>query len=287
MAEPSKIEFRCDQCDRLLRVAEAHRGKWLTCPSCQSDMQVPDESEPPWIDPPADDPSDAVWDPRPVSVGEIFRDTWAIYVDRLWLLLFAWLVDLMIYAVGLVIVLIPAIAVAVTLGGAGRMGRELALLGILLVGVLGVITLSNLMACRHVRFFLKVARGEPVGISDALRLDLSPTTLLPIVFAIMVGIGLMILVIPGVYIYLTLWPYLWVWADQRTERQSVDSFPLAKELTRVNTGPSIAIGLVVLVGSFFGQAEIFTGTFARLLKAVAYLKMSGQPIADPHRRQLS
>lgn len=287
MVEPSKIEFRCDQCDRLLRVAEAHRGKWLTCPSCQNDMQVPDESESPWVEQPADNPSDSAWNPGPVSVAEIFRDTWAIYVDRLGLLLFAALTDLMIYVVGLVIVLVPAIAAGVALGGAGRVPRELALLGILLVGILGLITLTNLMACRHARFFLKVARGEPVGIADALRLDFSPTTMLPIVFAIMVGIGLMILVIPGVYIYLTLWPYLWVWADERTERQAVDAFPLSKELTRVNMGPSMAVGLVVLVGSFFGQAEIFTGTFARLFKAVAYLKMSGQAVADPHRRHSS
>jgi len=285
VVEPSKIEFRCGQCDRLLRVADMHRGKWLTCPSCQSDTQVPDDAESPWVEGPAEEALDSEWNPSAVSMAEIFRDTWAIYVDRLWLLLFAWLIDLIFYAAGLLFILVPAIAAGFTLGRGARVPRELVLLAIVLIATLGVITLVNVMACRHARFFLKIARGEPVSISDAMRLELRPITVLPIVFAILVGIGLMILVIPGVYIYLTLWPYIWVWADERTERQTVDAFPLSKELTRVNTGPSIGVGLVVLVGAFFGQAEIFTGTFARLLKAVAYLKMSGQPVGIQRREQ--
>ena len=125
-----------------------------------------------------------------------------------------------------------------------------------------------------------------MGIAEAIRIELRPqsVTFLPIAFGLLVGIGLMIMVIPGVFIYLTLWPYLWVWADHQTADRTVDAFPLSKELTKRNVGPSIAISLVVLVGSFFGQAEIFTGTFARLLKAVAYLKMSGQEVSL-HRKQ--
>jgi hypothetical protein len=277
VTEHGKIEFRCGQCDTLLRVAQIHRGKWLTCPRCQEEMRVPDEPDPPLQ---VNDTVDVVWAPQTVSVAEIFRDTWEIYVENLWMLLGVAIVDLILYAIGLVLILFPAGLAGVLLAGAGGIPRELVFLGIVLLAILGFITLSNVMACRHAKFFLKLARGESVGMAEALRIELHPKsmTFLPIAFGLIVGIGLLIMVIPGVYVYLTLWPYLWVWADRQTADRSVEAFPLSRELTKRNMGPSVAVSLVVLIGSFFGQAEIFTGTFARLLKAVAYLKMSGQEV---------
>lgn len=276
--EVSKIEFRCGDCDSLLRVGEVHRGKWVACPTCRNELQVPEESDSPFEIEEID--TAVVWNPSTVSVGEIFRDTWEIYVQNLWMLLGVALIDLILYAVGLFVILLPAIAAGLALAGAQNIPRELVLLGVLMAAMIGLITLVNVMACRHARFFLKVARGESVSVSEALRLELRPQsmTLLPVAFGLIVGIGLMIMVIPGVYVYLTLWPYLWVWADSQTADRSVNAFPLAKELTKRNLKTSIAVSLVVLVGAFFGQAEIFTGTFARLLKAVAYLKMSGQEV---------
>src|SRR4029079_3589788 len=38
---PMPIEFRCSQCDQLLRVPETAAGKHARCPRCQALMAVP------------------------------------------------------------------------------------------------------------------------------------------------------------------------------------------------------------------------------------------------------
>lgn len=275
-----KIEFRCEYCDTLLRVSSVHHGKWVTCPTCTAETLVPDISAQPVN---AREESSVLWQPCQVPVSEIFRDTWTIYVENLWTLLGVALIDIVIYLLGLLTIVVPTIF-TVWILVSQQVPHELAFLAGLLIAVLGVITLFSHMACRHAKFYLKVARGEPVSVADAMRFPKESRTILPVAFAMIVGIGLMIFFIPGVYVYWSFWPYLFVWADRQAPDRSVDAFPLAKELTRRNMSTSVSISLVVLLGSLFAQAEIFTGTFARLLKAVAYLKMSGQDVGVRRER---
>src|SRR4030095_14090459 len=46
------IEFRCSQCNQLLRVPDDSAGKAARCPKCQALMTVPASGNPPFAAPP-------------------------------------------------------------------------------------------------------------------------------------------------------------------------------------------------------------------------------------------
>ena len=85
------------------------------CPGCANESQVPEEpgaedGQYSWEDESASqDSAFVIWDPQSVSLSEIFRDTWQLYIQNLWLLLGVALVDILFYLVGIVIIMIPTV----------------------------------------------------------------------------------------------------------------------------------------------------------------------------------
>ncbi len=289
-----KIEFRCSQCSRLLRVATEYVGHAMTCPACEASQSVPD----PETDPGASHFSvshrtevfEPVWNPQAVSLRDVLRETWTLYVENLWLLLGVAFIDLVLWVVGLFLAIAPAVGTFAVLHQAIGVPLPFSVVGMFVVLALGSMTLVNVMTCCQTKFFLKVARGEPVTIMDAFHIGWKKgeVSMLPTIFAAISLSGLVICIVPGVFVYLLFWPYIWVWADQQTGGQDSHAFPLSKDLCTRNMGTSIAVGAIGLVLTIFGF-KFFGQSLLGILKAVAYLKMSGQevtglarPYAAPH-----
>ena len=280
-----KIEFRCDRCDRLLRVATIHAGCAVACPACRSDLVVPEHTavgEPAWETPYA---TAAAWNPQTVSLQSILQDTWTLYVENLWLLLAVALIDVLLWIVGLVLVLVLAVGtLAIQLKAIG-LPPHFSVVGMLLVWCLGFMYLMNAMTCSQAKFFLKVARGEPTSVLDAFHIGWGPgaITMLPTIFVVFCLTGLTLCVFPGVFVYLFFWPYIWIWADRQTGGRDSHAFALAKELSSRNLATSVAIAVISLAMTICGL-KLFGQSLNGVLKAVAYLKMSGQEVTGIVRR---
>lgn len=280
-----KVEFRCDQCDRLLRVNQAHAGSLIACPACQFQLVVPKAESLQELE--SDHTSEIApqWNPQPVSFQIIFADTWTLYVENLWMLLGVAFVDLLLWILGIGLILLPAVGTFAVLINAIGLPPPLSVLGMILVLLLGFIYLVNAMTCSQTKFFLKVARGEPTKFLDAFHIGWrkGAITMLPTVFGVFCVSGFMLCAFPGVFVYLFFWPYIWVWADRQTGEQESYAFPLAKDLTIRNLSSSIAIAAIDLGLTVFALKFLFGQSLVGVLKAVAYLHMSGQEVTGINR----
>lgn len=298
-----KIEFRCDGCHRLLRVSDLSIGKTIACPACQSANVVPEEDgdvdefdsqvegvagprpAPQVPTPPGEELRESVWDPQPASLSLIFQDTWALYGQNLGMLVVVTLIDLLLWLFGLALIAILTVGTFAVLEQAVRIPVPLAFVAMLLVLLFGFLYLVNSMTCSQTQFFLKVARGEHTSIRDAFRGDRGTRriTMLPTFFGLLVLSGMSVLLIPGVTAYLLFWPYIWVWADRQTGGRDSRAFSLAASLSNRNIGTSLAISCIGIAMTFLGLSFFGYSLFG-VLKAVAYLHMSGQEVTGLNRR---
>ena len=280
-----KIEFRCVRCDRLLRVAIGHAGCGVDCPACQTKLVVP-EHDPVWEVETHDTLSARlIWNPQTVSLSGILQDTWTLYVENLWLLLSVALIDVLLWIVGIVLIIIPAVGTFAVLWKAIGLAPPFSVMGMFIVLSLGFMYLINAMTCSQTKFFLKVARGEPTTLLDAFHIGWKKgaITMLPTLFVVLCLSGLMLFVIPGVFVYLFFWPYIWIWADRQTGERASNAFVLARDLSHRNLATSVVISIISIVMTIFGL-KLFGQSLNGILKAVAYLRMSGQEVTGLARR---
>ncbi len=276
-----KFEFRCDHCNRLLRVAVVHVGALTACPACHSKLEVP-ESAPTSIE----EAAPLVWMPQTASLPRILKDTWTLYVENLWMLLAVALIDLCLWIVGIVLVFIPAVGTFAVIFKALGLNQAWAVVGMCLVLILGLMSLVNVMICTQTKFFLKVARGEPIRILEAFQIHWNKQAVspLPTIFGVITLTGLMLCAVPGMFVYLRYWPYIWVWADRQTDNHDALAFPLASQLSNRNLRSSVAITAIGIGLSLVGF-KVFGRSLNGLLKAVSYLHMSGQEVTGLAHRE--
>lgn len=282
-----KIDFRCRQCDQRLRAAKSCLASVIVCPACQQETYVPDpavDSLGNWYDEHAADFQEyvapgPVWAPCTASIREIFRDAWVLYQEHVWTLLAVSVIDLVLWALGLAFVFVPAIGTFAVLWKAVGIPPPISVLGMFVVLALGIMALINAMICSHAKFYLKIARGESATILDAFHIGWKQgaVTMLPTVFTVMCLTGFMLCVVPGVVVYLLFWPYVWVWADRQTGENTAHAFPMSRDLTSRNLGTSCLITLIGVLVTLVGF-KVFGQSLTGVLKAVAYLRMSGQPV---------
>ena len=274
-----KTEFRCVQCDRLLRVALVHVGCSMACPACRTELVVPELGSLEKLERDSFPATEMAWDPQTVSLRSILQDSWTLYVENLWLLLAVAVIHVLLWIVGIVLIFVPAVGTLAILMNAVGLAPPFSVVGMLLVWCLGFMFLVNAMTCSQTKFYLKVARGEPTNIFDAFHIGWGPgaITMLPTIFFILCMLGLMMFVFPGVFVYLLFWPYIWIWADRQTGGRDSNAFVLAKDLAHRNIGTSVAIAVISILMTIFGL-KLFGQSLTGVLKAVAYLKMSGQEV---------
>lgn len=336
------IDFRCPQCNKLLRTPDGSAGKHAKCPQCGLEVVIPapvaavpagragnplrSPAVPtpdvdagceyqlrgaPNIPPPisaghgqpgmraegaADNPFQAS---QVMSVGladelgfeghhrlemvftkidpiDVLRRTWNIFKKRfvecvvafLVVLLATFILYLLILAVGIVfaIVVDPGLAI--------------------LLGVLVMIPLPYyLMAGVH-RFHLNVARGYSGALGDLFSGGryILPLLFGGLIFSILANLGFMLLVIPGIFVVLVLWPYALLIVDRNMD--AISALGKAAEITKGNRISVFLVGLLcfviaLVVGLFtLGLGIVVIGPFVTLAMHVTYLMMTGQRLAD-------
>ena len=136
-----------------------------------------------------------------------------------------------------------------------------------------------------VQLSLKLARRQPAEIADLFGggSRLLPTIAVSIVFGIIISIGLILCVIPGIIMLLMWWPVYYLVVDEKAE--ITESFAVAGAVTRGNRMTSFLLALVSFGIAFLGLLMcgigiIFAAPLITMIWCVAYLMMSGQIPAD-------
>ncbi len=294
------IEFRCTQCNKLLRTADESAGKKAKCPECGQVLRVPSpepaaapDPAPPMFDTGAPSPpqTPAVPSPGPAAaaapgelghgkldLNDLIRTTWEIFKGEALMCILAPLVlTLAVLMIGVAAFVIVGVLSAVL-----QSGLVAGLLVFLLI--VATLPLSMWLTIGQLRFFLNVARGQKPDFGDLFRAKLPevwPFLGASLLFGLMVWIGSILLIVPGIIVATMFCQFAYLMADRGTG--VFDSFGLSKQLTNGNKMTLFLTWLVcgfaaaVITAVTLGIASLATGPFFSMMLAVIYLRITEQP----------
>lgn len=296
------IEFRCGQCDSLLRVPDDTAGRQAQCPHCNGLTTVPDATVPPasgwpprqpeavnpYQAPSADYRRPAAVAPlpagpivrTPIEFEDILRRTWTIFKREMGTCVIAGLIFLGLNLVVNVPVSLVSNIIIADLHDPG--------------GKVVVWTFSNLLTTVYTTwleigmavFMLKIARGQPTAYGDLFTgLDFFvPVFLAKLLFSLAVGIGTVLCIIPGAVLALMMFQYFYLIIDRNAG--IAESLSMSMELTEGSRLSWLAVYLATLFGGLIvtlltcGLGALLYVPFYSLVFAVGYLAMTGQPTSD-------
>jgi uncharacterized membrane protein len=136
------------------------------------------------------------------------------------------------------------------------------------------------------RIMLQVSRNQPPNLG--LLLQSAPflirTFFATLLFGILLLGGLILFIIPGIYVILTYWNYTYFIVDRNCG--VLEAFRLAKVHASGNRLSIFVIGLIISGLGLLGVLAcclgwIATSPFCMLLLVITYLTMTGQPFVQP------
>ncbi|MCE9548010.1 MAG: hypothetical protein K8T25_21260 [Planctomycetia bacterium] len=293
------IEFRCDQCQTLLRVADDAAGRQARCPKCSKLLAVPEQSDvvtatladgaapgaPPALNPYGSPHAGALTlSPIRFEVGEMLTRAWNLYTDNISNCLLAALAMFGTMLGGIVV----AILVGAVLGGLLIASmKDAAIIPIWLM----MLPLGFLGACIFIWmelgmtvFCLKLARGESAQVSEIFARRQCFWTFMGVTLALglMWVIGFSMCVVPGVLLMLIYFPAPFLVIDRNLGFG--EAFSAAAELTRGKRGDIFLLALVSVGVSFVASFIPMVGgviviPLNKLLFVMGYLQLTGQPTA--------
>lgn len=151
------------------------------------------------------------------------------------------------------------------------------IIGILLVGLLSLVTLGFAapgLLVGYNKMVLRAVRGEDIEIGDVFEgfSFFVPALLMGIVVGLGVSVGMMLLVIPGLFL-LVLWYWVWLLMADGAEGLG-DVLKKSGEITKSNLGGAIIFilvaGIVSAAGSVIPGGGLVTGPLSMAMTAVAY-----------------
>lgn len=230
--------------------------------------------------------------PQQIEAGDVLSNTWDIFKNQLGLLVGSFVMLIAVYF-GLSIAG-QAAQFAVLFGAGGLQAPNnpnfdsLSIAVAVIVGLVYFATTCFFEGGYHV-LLLKIARGERAEITDMFsgarffwRIFFAN-----LLFTLMVYVGLVLLIVPGIIVSLMFWPFMYVIVDR--DVGIIESFRRSRELTSGNYVASIVLGLAAAGAYLAGLfaccvGVIFSMPFALFTFAVAYCAMSGQAVAVSRRR---
>lgn len=306
------IDFKCSHCGKLLRTGDETAGKKAKCPDCGTVLTIPiagaaapsgptpgavPPPRPPLGPPPQAAAANPYQSPTvpPVGAGaagpigravldmnDVFSRTWEIFKSQLGTCILIPLVASLLYGV------VIAVALMILFGIAAVLGHIAGILSFLVMffGIIALWVAVMAMVMPLVRIFLKIARGQPVAFGDIFDFgpQIIPFVLTQLLFGIMVEIGCMLCLVPGILLAVMFFPCTWLVLDRNLG--VMDSFNEAKEITNGNKMTLFVLWLLAGLGAGLvnaltcGLGGLVTGPFMGLMSAVAYLRMTGQPLAN-------
>jgi len=310
------IEFRCTQCDRLLRTPDGTAGKSAKCPQCGTVTPIPEAAPPPQTAPPT--PSQFDPPPQPAAAAPGLRDTvahgdganpyrsptvaamheniprgyaptvidFSETLSRTWKLFKA---NMGAMVAGTMIILVCNLILGgvVGLAFAMIMGNADGVEAVVVWSVQQIVSqaIGAFFWIGLIRFTLQVARGEPCEFGALF--SGGPWFLfgaaIQIITTLAVGIGFLLLIIPGIIIALMLSQAMFMLVDQNSD--IMGSLRLSTEATKGNK--MTILGLYIVTGAIGIVITVFTCLlgmivvmpFMTLLSAVIYLGLTGQSTA--------
>jgi hypothetical protein len=145
---------------------------------------------------------------------------------------------------------------------------------------------SLLISLGWIRVSLMITSGERPQVSDLFQLEAFPIYILAsIIFGIAAGIGFILLIIPGIIVYLVWGFYGFVIADRGEGVTLGESFSRSAEITRGHRWQLLGFGIVLLLINLVGLllcgiGVLFTSGISLVAVGYTYRTLSGQPVAE-------
>jgi phage FluMu protein Com len=284
------IEFRCTNCERLLRTPDGTSGRDAKCPQCGTIVKIPlVPAAPPITDPHPSTGSREIgtfvespenvhrFEPTAIELGEILSRSWEIFKVQWPACLAA------VWGTTAILALYFAMLAIAVLGNLAATQRKpgpelLIVLPLLLPAIWWQVVALH-------AFLLKVARGQRATAGDLFAVGdfLIPAFGSTCLAALAVFAGSLLCIVPGVILFLMLSQCLNIVIDQRAG--VIDSLRLSMRATQ---GNKVTLLLLMLVNSSIASiagtltcllAGIIVQPFTMLAMCVAYLVMTGQATA--------
>lgn len=261
--EPTQDRRRCPLCGTLLSAAEQR------CPACGESLPQARFTN--------------RQQPRRIQPGEVMSATWNMFGQRFGLLVSAYLMFIMLICGAVMLIVFGLIIMLALFSGPNReevaFGLSLAALvamPCLLVGIDGY------LAPGLTRIFLGVSRGEQVTLSSLFTVGSrcwGRALVVLLGYFMLVGLGLMLCVLPGIMLMLRYWPVLYVLVDE--DLPALECFSRAAEITRNNWETILVLGILTLLIELAANLlcvllMIVIHPLIMLVFSTAYVKLTGQ-----------
>lgn len=315
------IEFRCNQCGKLLRTGDDTAGLQAKCPSCSAVVPIPSDAPPasgtavephtagmtsspvppppppPGADPdnpyqspgaypttPAGTPPAGNFQPTIIDFGDIFSRTWTIFQDQWGMSL---LVLFLVFLFNLVVS--NGLSYGGLFLGLAADSPDLANFLSFLGNFVGWL-LTVWIGIGQALIFLNIARGNPVEIGQLFTGGPYFLRILgaSIIASVALLVGFVLLIVPGVILALMFWPFYWLIIDRNVG--VFDSFQLARRVTDGNKATVFLLAIVMFALTLVsaipcGLGLLVTIPFVNVMWPVVYLAMTGQATADQRFRR--
>jgi phage FluMu protein Com len=215
-----------------------------------------------------------------IDPGDVMATAWDAFGKQLGLLVGANLLTTLLTLMSLA----PAfVVIAIGAAAAEQQDPDLSLLLLLFLpaSFLPFAAVQCFLMPGLTRLYLGVSRGDKVSLGTVFAGGryFFRTLLSTVVFVLAVGLGLLMCLIPGIFVALRLWPYLYLLVDE--DLPALESLKRAADITRDNMGTSLILGLVsfginVAAQLVCGILQLFTLPLSALFFSTAYVKMTGQ-----------
>lgn len=216
--------------------------------------------------------------PSPIEFGRTFDLAWKIFKANMGMLIAAALVG---FGISMGLNFVTEI-VRIALLGFDNRDPDLAMVAISFLASLANGIIQTFLTLGLIRITLNAARHEPVAFSDLFSQGryLIPTIVANLIFGFAVLIGLVLLVVPGIWVALALCLFWYMIIDQNAG--IVDSLRMSHEAMRGNKLTLLGIGLasfglmlvIAIPTCFLGM--IFLAPFLSVVWTVVYLGATGQ-----------
>jgi len=311
------IEFSCTHCGKALSTSDDKAGRKAKCPGCGEAVLVPspavddvyDDADLPELPgetaeitcpmcgaknpggtkacescgEPLKSAKSRERGPQKIEAGDVLSTAWAIFKQEMGLVIGGVIVaGLLNIAVSMPQTILGGIAGVMQQQGERETAMLLQTLSwcFLPIAYLG----QWFFACGLNRMMLNISRGDPAAIGDLFSggkylWRMAGATIL---FALMVLLGFVCLIIPGIILSLMFWAYAYVLVDE--DPPGIDCLWRAKKYVEGNLGTIFVLFLAAFGINLLGVCALFVGLvftapLTTLMMAVAYCKMTGQRTA--------
>ncbi len=218
--------------------------------------------------------------PEEVDVGDVFSTSWELFKSEMGVCVGATVIFV-------VIILVVSVGFEFVFSQMRQNVGNQALIGFLGIQIIAQIVQSLLQWYLQIGFtilFLNIARGESAEIGDLF--SGGPYFLRMIgnsfLFSLMIVVGFVACIIPGIILVLMFWPYVYVLVDR--DSRGIGCLAESKDITQGTWLPLFLIYLVSAVINFLGVCAacvglLFTIPWTQLMLSVAYCRMTGQQTA--------